>query len=344
MDLSAYQISAADWRAQIRRNQQRTKVVIVLFILIYLLVGFLVDTFILMSSYPQLSMEAALSALVSFQVIPWASLIMLGLAALALFLTFSAYDRLMLLGTDYREIKLETAKTFEEKQLYHVVEEMKIAAGLSYMPKVYLINADYMNAFASGYSEKSAMVAITKGLLEKLDRAEIQAVMSHELSHIRHQDIKLTLTVAILSNILLIALDLLFQAALYRGDRRNQDNRFLLVIMALRYILPLITIILTLFLSRTREYMADAGAVELMRDNQPMGRALLKIAQDHAEHYQSYEEQYSKTPHEQVRQMAYLFDPKSFNEIPALTSLFSTHPTIENRLKRIGLALKTKTK
>ena len=135
---------------------------------------------------------------------------------------------IMLLGTEYYEITPESARNLNEKQLYNVVEEMKVAAGLRYMPKVFLIEADYMNAFASGYSEKSAMVAITRGLFEKLDQAELQAVMAHELSHIRHMDIKLTLTVAILSNIILIVLDILFYSMLFKRNGRNGDNRLVI--------------------------------------------------------------------------------------------------------------------
>ena len=95
---------------------------------------------------------------------------MAALAVISLMITYSMYDKFMLLGTDSREITPETAQNLQERQLYNVIEEMKVAAGLSFMPKVYIIEADYMNAFASGYSEKSAMVAITRGLMEKLDR------------------------------------------------------------------------------------------------------------------------------------------------------------------------------
>src|SRR5665648_514145 len=129
---------------------------------------------------------------------------MTAVAIIALWVTYTWYDKIMLLGTTYHEVTPETARTNEEKQLYNVVEEMKVAAGLGFMPKVFIIEADYMNAFASGFSERSAMVAITRGLMQKLDRSEMQAVMAHELSHIRHQDIKLTLMASILSNIMLI--------------------------------------------------------------------------------------------------------------------------------------------
>ena len=273
--------------------------------------------------------------------IPYATLVMLGIAGLSLLLTFSFYDKIMLLGTDSHEITPETARNLQEKQLYNVVEEMKVAAGMQFMPKVFIIEANYMNAFASGYSEKSAMIAITRGLMEKLDRAELQAVMAHELSHIRHHDIKLTLTVAILSNIMLLVIDFLFYNLIFKRDNRD-DNRLLVVIMVLRYVLPLITVMLALFLSRTREYMADSGSVELMRDNEPMARALLKISQDHEANAELYIKEYGQTPHEQVRQESYLFDPSDIDPIKSLSSSFSTHPSIEKRLEAIGFKSKNK--
>lgn len=196
-----------------------------------------------------------------------------------------------------------------------------------------------MNAFASGYSEKSAMVAITRGLMEKLDRAELQAVMAHELSHIRHHDIKLTLMVAILSNILLIVIDLLFYNMVFRRDDR-QDNRLLTVILVLRYVLPFITLMLGLFLSRTRELMADSGSVELMRDNGPMARALLKINADNQAHVDEYTQAYGQTPHEEVRRASYLFDPSALDPVKSLSSAFSTHPDIETRLNALGFKRK----
>src|SRR5262249_9195471 len=150
-----------------------------------------------------------LTALVTFKIIPYGTLTMAGGANIFLWITYALHDHIILFGTDYKEITRER-KHLAEKQLNHYVEEMKLAAGLNYMPKVFIIEADFMNAFASGYSEKSAMVAITRGLLEKLDRNELQAVMAHELSHIRHQDIKLTMMASVLSNIMLIAVDLLF--------------------------------------------------------------------------------------------------------------------------------------
>lgn len=326
-----------DWREQLRLNRRRTRFVIIAFLAIYIVFGFIIDLFLYDYWYYQYPWVVILKALLTFKLIPYATLIMGGIAAIALFITFMMYDKLMLLGTDYKEITADTKGSIEEIQLYHVVEEMKVASGLHFMPKVYIIEADYMNAFASGYSEKSAMVAITRGLLQKLDRAEMQAVMAHELTHIRHEDIKLTLMASVLSNIMLIAVDLLFYNFLY-GRRRNTDDRILLFVIILRYVLPFITMLLMLYLSRTREYMADAGCVELMRDNQPLASALIKIHDDHQTHQEAYAEEYGQTAHEDVRRAAYLYDPviAGVRSVKSLLTIFSTHPDLESRLKAIG--------
>lgn len=340
MGIEEFHASTGNWRDQIRRNQNKTRVVITIFLLIYLGVGLITDVFMMKAAYPNISIGTSLGALLTFKAVPYATLMMIAIGGISLIITYALYDKIMLLGTDSREIMPNTAQSLQEKQLYHVVEEMKIAAGLRYMPKVYLINADYMNAFASGYSEKSSMVAITRGLMEKLDRAELQAVMAHELSHIRHLDIKLTLTVAVLSNILLIVVDFLFYSVVFGRDDKRQDNRFVGIIILLRYVLPFLTVVLALFLSRTREYMADSGCVELMRDNEPMARALLKINEDHQQYADAYVQAYGKTAHEQIRHAAYLFDPSDIDPVKSLTTLFSTHPSITDRLNAIGFKRK----
>ena len=343
MSLSDYHASSGNWREQLKRNEHKTRCVIAAFIAVYIGVGLIVDVFILQSFYPKASLGLCFRALLTLQAIPYATLLMTGFAVVSLLITYTMYDRIMLLGTDSHEITPETAQSLQEKQLYNVVEEMKVAAGLQFMPKVFIIEANYMNAFASGYSEKSAMVAITRGLMEKLDRAELQAVMAHELSHVRHHDIKLTLMVAVLSNILLIVIDILFYTVIFKRDRED-DNRLFVVIMVLRYVLPLITVILALFLSRTREYMADAVSVELMRDNEPMARALLKINEDHQMHAAQYEQEYGQTAHEQVRQASYLFDPSDIDPVKSISGAFSTHPSVDQRLDALGFNLKNRNK
>lgn len=339
-EIHDFTASTADWRWQLQKNKTRTRFVIFSFIFLYMLIGLIVDI-ALINPGLQVPLWVVMQALLTFQVFPIAMVIMGIIAFISLWATYVFHDRIMLLGTEYYEITPESARNLQEKQIYNVVEEMKVAAGLNYMPKVYLIEADYMNAFASGYSEKSAMVAITRGLLEKLDRSELQAVMAHEVSHIRHYDIKLTLMASVLSNIMLVVLDLLFYSVIYSRDsngERRGDGRLVAIIMILRYTLPLITVLLTLYLSRTREYMADAGCVELMRDNSPLARALLKIHRDHEAHSEDYNQAYGDTAHEEVRRAAYLYDPTQagINITQSLSNLFSTHPAIQDRLAALG--------
>lgn len=334
---------AADWRRQLRINQRRSNWVIILFFLIYLIIGFIID--VLMqdkgSAVNASALSLAATNLLTLKAIPVFTLIFGAIAAISLLITFKLHDTLMLLGTNYIEVTAESTD-LTQKQLYNVVEEMKVAAGLRYMPRVYIIEADYMNAFASGYSEKSAMVAITRGLMTKLNRAELQAVMAHELSHIRHQDIKLTLMASVLANLILIAIDLIFRGMLYssmgNNDRRRNNNALLIVIMVLRFVLPLITILLTLYLSRSRELMADAGSVELVRSGEPLANALLKIHQDHTNNAPQYQKAYQGTAHEDVRLQAYIYAP-AYAKISAtstLGQLFSTHPSLDVRLAALG--------
>lgn len=338
--LDSYSAAAADWRHLIRLNKRRSRFVIATFILIYLLIGLLVDMYIYSGYYPQATLSQLFFALITFTLFPKATLITVIIALISLWVTYAFADKLMLLGTEYRLINPETAQSTLEIQLYNVVEEMKIAAGLQYMPRVYLIEAPYMNAFASGYSEKSAMVAITRGLIEKLDRSELQAVMAHEISHIHHLDIKLTLMASVLTNLILMVLDVLFYTALFsnRRDEGRSRNQLLPIIMLLRWLLPLITVLLMLYLSRTREYMADAGCVQLTRENEPLARALLKIQQDYQNNTEEYTAITQQTAHESIRRQAYLFDPlqAGIQGFSSLSDTFSTHPDIRKRLAALG--------
>ena len=344
-----FQVDAPDWRQSLQRNRSRTRYVIATFIVICLVVGLLIDLYIYASHYSNSSLSELLSMLATFQLFPTAT-VTTGLVSLvSLYITFTFNHKLMLLGADYREITAENTKTLEERIFYNIVEELRIAATLKFVPKVYIIEADYMNAFASGYSEKSAMIAITNGLLYKLNRSELEAVIAHELSHIRHMDIKLTLTASVLANILLIAVDILFLSAIYRGQsggrsRENQGerNQLFIFIVLLRYLMPLLTVILMLYLSRTREYMADAGSVELMRDNEPLARALIKIQGDHVKNREVYAQKYAETAHENIRHAAYIFNPITvgIQSRQSLGDFFSTHPSLVKRLAAIGYKLK----
>ncbi|ALB01961.1 heat shock protein HtpX [Francisella persica ATCC VR-331] len=341
---------SVNWREIVRKNTYRTYFVIATFLVVFFLLGIFVDTIwrygeFVNTYYSRYGIELPISkvfwALATFQIPPYATMIISAVAVVWVFVTFSLYDKIMLSGTEYQEITANNQDPLA-RRVYNVVEEMKVAAGMRYIPKVFLINANYMNAFASGYSEKSAMVAITTKLANALNRDELQAVMAHELTHIRNQDIKLNLFTIVLSNMMLIIMDFLFYSVLFSGNSNNNNRNntaFFIIIMILRYVLQIFTIFMMLFLSRTREYMADAGAVELMRTNMPMANALIKIANDS----KSVEVQYSykHNTNENLRRASYIFDPLSAGISSGdMSDLFSTHPSIGKRLASIGVKLR----
>jgi heat shock protein HtpX len=379
--LEEYNITATDWRRVLQRNQRNTRFVIFLFVFIYMSIGLLIDTYFnvsilphaqsfipretyeqyyaysgshanysysyapVSSAYPSASWEQIRSVflnLITFKTLPIATLIMMGIAIFSLLVAHFFHRQLTMMGTKYREVT--ASESGLERQLYNVVEEMKIAASLKFIPKVYIIEANYMNAFASGLGESTALVAITRGLLEKLDRDELQAVMAHELSHIRHNDIRLTMTVAILSNLMLIAIDLVFRNIIYSRNQ-GKDNGLKIIIIIMRFALPILTLLLMMYLSRTRELMADSGCVELMRSNKPLARALLKIDADHKANVDDYKSAYNNTPHEEVRQASYLYDPgeAGIATIFSLNTLFSTHPSLATRLEALGISKRKET-
>jgi heat shock protein HtpX len=345
--LSSYVSLSVDWRKQLQSNDRRSHLVILVFILIYITIGLIIDLYI-HPELDQFTIVQSLKILLTFKIIPVATLILGTIAIFSILITYSLHDRIMLLGTEYHEITSHSSHSLEEQQLYHIVEELKIAASLRYLPKIYVIEADYMNAFASGYSEKSALIAVTRGLLKKLKRNELQAVIAHELNHIRHHDIKLTLMACVLSNIMLLALDLMFRSIIFggRSSRRRDDSRssggIAAIIILLRFLLPIITVLLLLYLSRKREFMADAGAVELMRDNVPLAQALLKISDDHKVNVEKCAAAYAATPHEEIRREAYIFDPQQMGitVTQSIATIFSTHPSLEQRLEALGFKAK----
>jgi len=221
----------------------------------------------------------------------------------------------------------------QDPQLYNVVEELCIAAGLP-TPKIYLINDSAMNAFATGRDPKHAAVAITTGLRTRLNREELQGVIAHELSHVRHYDILYATLMAVMVGVLVMLCDvflrsLWFGAGSRRSRRRSEGGggaQALLLILALvlAIIAPVLARIIHMALSRQREYLADAGSVELTRNPHGLASALAKLADD-----------------KEVLEVAnrataplYIVHPIKKFEARA-KSIMSTHPPIPERIKRI---------
>ncbi|MCE3037358.1 zinc metalloprotease HtpX [Helicobacter sp. faydin-H20] len=296
----------------IHNNHQKSIFVILTYIAIFLFIGLLFDIIRINA----INFLNALYLLVSFQIFPTITFCMCLVACLIIFYSISNFSQIMLSGSNYKEINPKNSLNPHEKKIYNLLLDLIKVSNLSFIPKLYIIDAPYMNAFASGWNEKNSLIALTTGIIDKLNDKELQAVIAHELSHIRHGDIRLTLCVGILSNILLLIAN--YAAFFLFGSNRNQGaNLARTILLILQFILPIFSLFLQMYLSRSREYMADSGAAYLMQDNQAMISALQKISQDYGQN------NYNTIDINPTRKAAYIFNNEAF----------STHPSIQNRIR-----------
>ena len=222
----------------------------------------------------------------------------------------------------------------DDPELFNVVEEMAIAAGIP-MPRVYLIHDSAPNAMATGRDPQHAVVAITTGLRSKLTRDELQGVIAHEVSHIRNYDIRLMLLMAVLVGSVVMLCDFFWQILRWGpsgGSRKSGKDGgggavFLIVLVVaviLAIIAPLLAQLIQLAVSRQREYLADASAVELTRYPQGLASALKKIDADPAD----LQSANRGTAH------LYIANPIKKFEAQAHTP-FASHPPIQDRIRRL---------
>jgi heat shock protein HtpX len=225
-----------------------------------------------------------------------------------------------------------------DPQLFNVVDEMRIAAGLP-MPRIFLINDTALNAFATGRDPAHGVVAITKGLREKLSRDELQAVIAHEIAHIRHYDIRFAMLMATMVGLIVFACDafwrILWHGRWHGGGRRaggKGGGAAMVVVLVLAILLAVLAPILARFIqmaySRQREYLADAGAVELTRNPEALASALTRIAGD--------EEPLVEAANRGTAHM-FIANPlkKARRAHQNINSLFSSHPPIDKRIGRV---------
>jgi heat shock protein HtpX len=236
--------------------------------------------------------------------------------------TYYGGDRMVLAASHAREVTHDEAPV-----LFNVVEEMTIAAGLP-MPKVYIIDDTAPNAFATGRDPEHASVAVTSGLLEKLNRDELQGVIAHEMSHVGNFDIRYAMLVGILVGTTVLISDFFLRGLWFGGGRRREDGggQAQLIMMAIAIVLailaPIFARLLQLSISRQREYLADASAVQLTRNPKALADALQKISGDQ----EVLEVANRATAH------LYIVNPiKKFEK--RAKGIFSTHPPIEERIK-----------
>ena len=236
--------------------------------------------------------------------------------------SYYAGDKMVLAASRAREITHEDAP-----RLFNVVEEMSIAGGLP-MPKVYIIRDSAPNAFATGRDPEHASVAVTSGLLDKLDRDELQGVIAHEMAHVGNYDIRYAMLVGILVGTTVLISDFFLRGLWFGGGGRSREGGgyvqviMLVVAILLAILAPLFARLLQMSISRQREYLADATAVRLTRNPDGLADALQKISGDR----EVLEVANRATAH------LYIVNPvKGFEK--RAKGLFSTHPPIGERIK-----------
>ncbi|OFZ52416.1 MAG: protease [Bacteroidetes bacterium RIFCSPHIGHO2_02_FULL_44_7] len=224
-------------------------------------------------------------------------------------------------------IRMSTgAATLERKEnmrVYNLTENLCMSVGMK-MPNLYVINSPALNAFASGINEKSYAVTLTTGIIETLDDRELEGVIAHELTHIRNRDVRLLIISIIFVGIFGFVVQVLFRSMLYGSGRRKDskvDGRVMLIALVVAAIVYLLSILFKFALSRKREYLADAGAVEMTKNPQAMANALRKISGNHDLEVKSSD----------VKQM-FIANYAKANANSGISGMFATHPPIEKRI------------
>lgn len=223
----------------------------------------------------------------------------------------------------------------EYPHLINTLEGLTLAAGLPTVPRAYIIEDSAPNAFATGRDPEHSAVAVTTGLLDKLDRYQLEGVLAHELSHVANRDILLSTMAAILVGTIVLISDWTLRSLWYGGSGRRRSSSsedrggagviMLIVALVALVLAPIIATLMQLALSRRREYLADASAIKLTRYPDGLAGALAAIANDH----EPLEAANKATAH------LYIANPLEDQEGNWMNSLFSTHPPIQERIARL---------
>ncbi|MFH0791732.1 MAG: M48 family metallopeptidase [bacterium] len=215
----------------------------------------------------------------------------------------------------------------DSPELYRLVENLSITAGLP-LPKIYIIDEAQPNAFATGRDKDHAVIAVTRGLLEKLEKVELEGVIAHELSHIGNRDMLLQTMIVVLTGVVIIASDIFFRTSLFGRNRDSEDRgqsgaMSMIIGLALIILAPIFATLLKLAISRKREFLADASGALLTRYPEGLASALEKIASDPNR---------LRTASDAT---AHLYIASPFRKSGGMSwfhKIFATHPPVEERV------------
>ena len=299
-------------QSQIWRNNTSSIILLIMFPLVLYGLSW-IFMFFTIQEEETYSLDAANRGFVHF--FPW---ITFGVGLWFLIAYFSHSSMIM---------KATGSKPLERKEnmrVYNLVENLCIAAGMK-MPKVNIIEDESLNAFASGINERTYTVSLSRGIIDKLDDRELEGVIAHELTHIRNRDVRLLIVSIIFVGIFAFLSEMFFRTMLYGGSssRKGKGGIALVVGLVLALVGYLITLLFRFALSRKREYMADAGGVELTKDPLALASALRKVSQD---------PRIEAVKRQDVAQM-FIENPREKKGSVSFSQLFATHPPIDERIR-----------
>ncbi|MGM0439453.1 MAG: M48 family metallopeptidase [Patescibacteria group bacterium] len=242
----------------------------------------------------------------------------------SIFSSFFSYfysDKLVLRMSNAKEIEKD-----DYPEYYRIVENLTISEGMP-MPKLFIIEEDQPNAFATGRNPENSVIAVTRGLLEIMDRTELEAVLAHELSHIKNRDILLSTVVVVLAATVAFMSRIFLRSTMFGRRNEGKGGVITLIFALLAAILaPLVATIIKLAVSRKREYLADSSAALMTRHPQGLAEALQKI------------KDFPKSMEKASDATAHLYIMNPFREDDGqkwIHKLFATHPPLEERIKKL---------
>ena len=290
----------------IKKNKIKTGVIVFGFLTMITLILYYICYMFDMSSY------AAITIALIFSIISTIA-------------TYYNCDKIVLASVNAREATRE-----EDLQLTNILDALMVASGLEYKPKLYVVESAQPNAFATGRNPEHAIICVTTGLLAKLDYYELEGVVAHELSHVKNYDILLSAVISVMVGFVVMLADI-FTRFMFRPSRRDRDNNsnanMILLLIGLIFLIlsPIISSLIQLAVSRRREYLADATAISFTRNPDALISALTKISEDDS----------NLDVASNANANMYIANPFPKKRAHNRSSLFSTHPSIEERIEAI---------
>jgi heat shock protein HtpX len=313
-----------DFMAAARANQRATRRLVVLLLVVLAVLGYLLGWSLqTLTGYGPAAEQQGI-----WFISRWgglSALVLIGIGAVWSWISFRAGDRIILRMTGANPVTVD-----EEPQLHNVVEEMAIAAGIR-KPRVCVIETDALNAFATGMHPARSTIGVTRGLLNALNREELQGVIGHEMGHIVNWDIRYATAVGVIVGLIALVSDGALRSLRFSGRSRNSNSRagggavvILLILVVFAALAPLFSRLVQIAVSRQREFLADATSVRLTRHPEGLISALEKLALN----ARPFDGANRATQH------MFIVNPfRNFSE--RASSLMATHPPLELRIRRL---------